>query len=578
MVGVANKEGSLELSFDTLKRWAPLPLLVVILLWGYSLRAYHLDYPVVGYHNMKEAHTLGEALNFYRGESLTVPRQHYYGVADATQGTHGDNLPLLAWMIAFGWKIFGLKLWVARFMVVLFSLGIIALTYVVVKQLFKREDISLLAALLSAACPVMVFFGRNVQYDVPAAFFLIGTIAAYLQWRKYPKPVWFGLMALSFALGAVSKWPTVIIAFPIALTFPYGRVFPLSALKAHVRQYALAIPPAALTLWWWFFSKTLNPKTAVSVTRDSVAYLSQFFTRGWWAIVYQYAYTDNFSKIGVWLALFGVVLSLVFIRKFSYRFLALWAASFLPYGLLFANFLSHHNYYQITYAPLWAILVAAFLSFAASLIPKVKLGPLPSKSLRWAVILIFIFTWYKGSIGPLTISENPLALGINRQFATQFYGLDVAGEYIREHSLPGEVVLESGHQDRGLLWHADRELVNAGNVSDIIAAEEEQGLNWVFAYQWGFSQPGRILTIPEIAEHIYSNYTLRQFAFVLVPGQGGQPQLQEMYYLYQKGGLSPAREEFLTNFNKYIEGRQVQKRVYDDPFGRTIELNYITFD
>lgn len=565
---MARDEVSMELSSETLKRWIPLILLVAILLWGYSLRAYHLDYPVIGYHNMKEAHTLSEALNFYRGESLIVPRQHYYGVADTTQGTHGDNLPLLAWMIALGWKIFGLRLWVARFMVVLFSLGIIALTYVVVKQLFRREDISLLAALLSAACPVMVFFGRNVQYDIPAAFFLIGTIAAYLQWRKDSKPVWFGLMALSFALAAVSKWPTAIVLFPIALTFPYGRVFPLTALKAHVRQYALAIPPAALTLWWWFFSKTLNPKTAVSVTRDSVAHLSQFFTGEWWGIVYQYAYTDNFSKIGVWLALFGVVLSFVFIKKFSYRFLALWAASFLPFGLLFANFLSHHNYYQITYAPLWAILVAAFLGFAVSLIPKVKLGPLPSKSLRWIVLIAIFFL----------VLKAPLTESADRQFATQFYGLDVAGEYIREHSLPGEVVLESGHQDRGLLWHADRELVSSGNVSDIIAAETEQNLNWAFAYQWGFSQPGRLLTIPEIAEHIYSNYTLRQFAFVLAPGPGGQPQLQEMYYLYQRGGSSPTREEFLKDINKYIAGRQAQKRVYDDPFGRTVELNYITFD
>ena len=67
----------LELSPDRvlhfLKRNLPFLLLLAIIVWGYSLRAYHLDYPVVGYHNMKEAHTLGEALNFYRGESLSCP-------------------------------------------------------------------------------------------------------------------------------------------------------------------------------------------------------------------------------------------------------------------------------------------------------------------------------------------------------------------------------------------------------------------------------------------------------------------------------------------------------------------------
>ena len=550
-----------------LKRWLPLLLLFAILIWGYSLRAYHLDYPVIGYHNVKEAHTLGEVINFYRGESLLVQRMHYYSPDDPNPGVHGDNFPLVGWIIALGWKIFGVNLWVARLVIVLFSLGIVVLVYLVVKQLFRREDISLFAALLAAVCPVLVFFGRNVQYDVPATFFLVGAVASYLQWRKEAKPIWFGLMAFSIAIAAVSKWPTAIIVVPILLTFPYDRVFPLASLKAHIKQYVLGIPAAALILWWWFFSKTLNPTTALSVTSGSIAHLGQFFTREWWNIVYTYAYTDNFSKIGVHLALFGIVLSFIFIKKFRYRFLVLWTASFLLYGLAFANFLSHHNYYQIPYAPLWAILVAVFLSFVVSMIPRIKLGPLPSKSVRWLVLLAIFFF----------VLRAPLTESTDRQFATQFYGLDVAGEYIKEHGVPGELILDSGHQDRGLLWHADRDLVRTENVSVMIALEQERNLNWVFVYQWGI---GRILGIPEIAEHIYSNYTLKQFGFLLVPGSNQQPQMQEMYYLYQRGGSSPTREEFLANFNQYAQEYPPQKRPvpYDDPFGRRIELYYITFD
>lgn len=549
-----------------LKKCTPFLLLLVILVWGYSLRAYHLNYPVVGYHNVKEAHTLGEALNFYRGEPLLVPRMRYYAPDDPTRGVHGDNLPLLAWMIVLGWKVFGIELWVARLMVVLFSLGTIALTYIVVKQLFKREDLSLFAALLAAVCPVLVFFGRNVQYDVPATFFLMGAVAAYLRWRKEPKPVWFGLMALSIALGAVSKWPIAIVMFPIALTFPYSRVFPLASFKAYLKQYALALPPAVLTLWWWFFSKSVNPtKVLVDIGTMSFSHIGQFFTGEWWRIVYAYAYIDNFSKIGVWLALFGVVLSFSFIKKFRYRFLALWAASFLPFGLLFANFLSHHNYYQIPYAPLWAILVAVFLNFVVSLIPRIKLGSLPSKSVRWAVLLAVFFF----------VLKAPLTESADRQFATQFYGLDVAGEYIREHSAPGEMILDSAHQDRGLLWHADRELTASSNLTRIIQAENERDLNWVFVYQWGV---GRILGVPEIAEHVYSNYTLKQFAYCFGCLGGGPQQVNDVYYLYQRGGSSPTREEFLANFNHYIQEHPPQTRVYDDPFGRQIELYYITFE
>ncbi len=563
---------SLERVLPFLKRWGPLFVLLAILLWGYSLRAYHINYPVIGYHNTKEAHTLGEAFTFYKGESVVAGHQNYYALSDPAQGLHADNFPILGWIIVLFWNIFGLELWPARLVVILFSLGTIALTYIVAKQLFKKEDVSLFAALVTAACPLLVFFGRNVQYDVPATLFLMAGIAAYLQWRKIPETKWFFLMSLSIAFAAVSKWPTLIMVVPILITFPYSRLWPLEELKKNYKQYLTAIPPFILMVWWWFFSKTFNPNTAVSLTRDSTAHMSQFFTSRWWQIVYQYAITDNFSLWGLRWALAGVVLSIVFIKKFRYRFIAIWSLSFLLYGFMFANFLSHHNYYQVPFAPLWGILVALALTFLASVIPKVKMGSaIPGKAVRWVVLLAFFFF----------VLLPPFTESANRQFATQFYGLDVAGNYIVERANDNDLILDSAHQDRGLLWHSKHDLVVSANLTDIMKKEEEGSLRWAFAYQWGINKVGvgvPLLAIPEIADHIYSNYTLRQFAFFIVPGPGGQQQVQEMYYLYRYGGSSPTREEFLNNLSTIVQSYPIQKRVYDDPYGRQIELLYLTFD
>ena len=41
-----------------------LVLLIIITIFGFYLRYYHYDYPVVGYHNWKETHYLTEARNF----------------------------------------------------------------------------------------------------------------------------------------------------------------------------------------------------------------------------------------------------------------------------------------------------------------------------------------------------------------------------------------------------------------------------------------------------------------------------------------------------------------------------------
>jgi len=104
------------------------------------------------------------------------------------------------------------------------------------------------------------------------------------------------------------------------------------------------------------------------------------------------------------------------------------------FGLLFADFLSHHNYYQAPYAPLWAILSAVLINFLFSFIPKIRLGGLPSKAPRWILILLFISAWFTGTFLGMNVFANPLTLSIDRQFATQFYGLDVAGEYIKAAS------------------------------------------------------------------------------------------------------------------------------------------------
>ena len=58
-----NIEINLTEIIKILKKKYPYILLVLFVLFGYSLRIYHLGYPVIGYHNWKETHYLTEARN-----------------------------------------------------------------------------------------------------------------------------------------------------------------------------------------------------------------------------------------------------------------------------------------------------------------------------------------------------------------------------------------------------------------------------------------------------------------------------------------------------------------------------------
>lgn len=262
-----------ETDFDTKqilsffkKRWS-LFIVIAILILGFYIRAYHIDYPVIGYHNQKEAHTLSEIRNFYDGGNLLVPERDYYKPhIDKPYGIHGDNFPLVAWIITALWKIFGLSLWTARLVIILFSLMAVLFTYLLVREMFDREDFALLSALFTAIMPLLVFFGRQVQYDTPALGFSMAALYFFWLWKKDPKTKHFVWFCFLFILGGVSKYPFLIFIVPVLAAFPYKRlnIRKKEFKKKYLRQFLIGGSSVIIFLFWWFFSTTLNLKAGGS--------------------------------------------------------------------------------------------------------------------------------------------------------------------------------------------------------------------------------------------------------------------------------------------------------------------------
>jgi hypothetical protein len=155
-----------------------------------------------------------------------------------------------------------------------------------------------------------------------------------------------------------------------------------------------------------------------------------------------------------------------------------------------------------------------------------------------------------------------LELSINRQFDTQFFGLDVAGEYIKAHSSSLESIIDSGHQDIGLVWHSDRRLVSIPpDVSRMQELEEKMHVRWIFVYQWGFNT---VLGNAELAEYIYDNYRLAQIAF----RRNGE-NVVPFYFLLEKGGSFNQ-----SDINNLIQNKPVKRKYYELTSGN-VELNYV---
>ena len=152
-----SKEISIDLSSLKKLNWT-YALLIILLILGVYLRSYHLDFPSIGYHNMKENEYISEAIFFNeQGDFLHRRTYNFYGLEQGP-GYFEEYAqpPLIPYMTTLFWKVTGEQLWVPRLIIMLFMLGSILTIYFVVKKLTKSEYMALLSSFLLTIMPLGV--------------------------------------------------------------------------------------------------------------------------------------------------------------------------------------------------------------------------------------------------------------------------------------------------------------------------------------------------------------------------------------------------------------------------------------
>jgi len=546
--------------------------LFVIVVFGFSLRLYHVDYPVVGYHNWKEVHYLSEARNFvsdgFFKHGFFIPAWDYPSldfVDDVKyknpSGVHTDSFPTISVAVALFFKIFGPHLVVARLVSIFFVMAAVVMFYFFVKELFRREDLALVSAFFLSVMPLTVFFGRQTQLINPALFFMVSCFYFYVRWyrSREAKMLFFTCFFLAFTL--LTKYDFFYVLIPIAATLPYRDIFNDlrgKRLKMYVACVFILLPVPL----WLAYSKYVASKVGSPLVVN-VINLGLIFTSSWWHSVRPHV-IDNFTVAGGVFVFLGVILSVVFFKRksFGHRFLLFSILGAIPWIIFVSGYLKGHAYHWYPLVHLVALIMAFFVVVVSSTVQgffSSKLFGLFAKSVSIVLLLcVFLYLPFFTGGGVFT--------SIDRLFDTQFIGLDLAGEYIGEHSLPFERVIFPGHQSFGVLWHADRKGYSKGyngGEEAMIFAEQSRNVSWVFVYQWGM----KIFDQPEKWDYISSNYGLKQFAFEQTP-DGGRP----FYFLLKKGGSFN-----LSEINSLVAGRPTLSRDYEFSGGKR-SLYYINLE
>ncbi len=546
-------------AFPFIKKHWKLILLLLIFALGFWLRSYHLDYPVIGYHNWKETHYLTEARNFanegFFSNGFFIPAFDYLPLEGDLSGAHSDSFPTLPIFLALLFNLFGESLLLARLVVALFNAGTIIFLYLLVKELFNREDLAFLTAFLYAINPLTVFFSHNVDLINPAIFFMVGGAYFFVKWKKLDLDRDLILASLFLVLSISTKYTFALIGFPMLLLFPWSR---LKKIKEHWKAWSLSILFFALLFIWFIYSNFYYPSLTgqVGAVNTQIFDFTTMFTSEFWGLMKLF-FTDNFTLFGIAFVVLGAVALLVFYRKtLGYQFMGLYLLGSILWLFFLAGKLEGHSYHQYPLAPLFVFLIAfAFLTIGSNLAHLLK------QFISFSYMDIVVK--YLVVLGLVFLLLGPSVDAWNRQRDTQFFGLDVAGTYIRDHSLPDEKMFHSTHQSHGVLWHAGIKGYSLPNSIEKLERGEELGAKWLFIYQWGFE----IMQNEVLWQRIKETYTVRQYAFLSINDQA-----QPIYLLLERGG-SFSEEDI----NQKLQTVQPTVRNYELSSG-TLPLYYVTFE
>jgi 4-amino-4-deoxy-L-arabinose transferase-like glycosyltransferase len=188
-----------------------------------------------------ETRYLAVAWEMWQGGDLLVP--HLNGVP------YSDKPPLLFWLVAAGWRLFGVSEWWARLVPTLFALASLLLTARLARRLWPdREDVAHAAPLFLLATFFWSFFSTVFLFDMLLVFFALVAVSGAVAASQGDGRGWIAV-SLAIALGILSKGPVILLpVLPVVLAAPAWSA--VRAARWYPRALAAILAGLALSLAW----------------------------------------------------------------------------------------------------------------------------------------------------------------------------------------------------------------------------------------------------------------------------------------------------------------------------------------
>ena len=549
--------------------------LFLIILFGFILRAYNIDFPSIGYHNMKENEYLSMAQEMLRKGDLINRRIYFYNAfQDEPLMKLYPQPPLVSYQILLLWKALGQNLWGPRLLNVVFGLLSILVIYFIAYLLFKNRSHALFCAFLLAIMPLAVFFSRNLQPESPAFFFMLLGNLFYLRFCSSLKKnnLFWGGIAFSIAWLYKFSFFIGVIAFLFC--------FPFTLLRKNIKElpklFISVSAPYAIIILSIIWLKNAGQWEFMEAHRiHALEIFTPIYWHKFWRTLWWYATGENFTVVFFLTSIAGMAFAFMRKEDLLNRYLRGWFFAFIIYCMIFSDFINQHNYYQMPFlgivciASVYALsvfseavkAVADIRTHSTSKVASVKISS-PTEVTQTSEANIASCPLSKSklsskgvfsvSIIVVLIAAMPfIRQSIMRMHSTVFLGQDVAGESLKEFTRPDERIFLFTHfQGYAIARYAQRYVGWDDNLVTFKEKEQKFNIRYICFYPAEYARALQVKN-PPLFEYMQNNYHVKEVGLTQDP--------QQLFYIILEKGKASDPKDFLQSFSGQMQLRTIYK-------------------
>jgi hypothetical protein len=346
--------------------------------------AMHFNYfsrNLMSIHVWRQTETQSTIVNFYEeGMNLFEPRRNERGEGD---GVFRMEFPLMQWMVALVYKVFGNHLIITRIFMFIIGLASITGIYRLLELIFQNHILALLGAWALNFSPSFYYYTITPLPDNFALCCSLWGLVFFFGWLRKDRQYLLIFSGLFLGIGALCKLP-FILYFIVPLAFFFREIYKNLTNKNWIQNAVIVSAFIALPLSW--YSLVIPGWTGNGIVKGILDNNVPFIK------TLDYLQHNLISTLPELLLNYGSVLFFILgfyfmVKNKSYKnglfpIFVIWSIGILAYFLFEVNMIAKiHDYYLFPFYPALFIVV----SYGAFNILRMK-----SKFAKYASVILLL--------------------------------------------------------------------------------------------------------------------------------------------------------------------------------------------